>query len=114
MIKEVFFDLLQQYRLDFNFRLSYVLFILFHFANFELALTEMEAIKNEIALSFAEKFVLYLLKSTANERIIQRCESANEKWSIFAINDVINYVSQKTYALNLVIKSFNTVKHQRV
>lgn len=91
MIKEVFFDLLQQYRLDFNFRLSYVLFILFHFANFELALTEMEAIKNEIALSFAEKFVLYLLKSTANERIIQRCESANEKWSIFAINDVINY-----------------------
>lgn len=91
MIKEVFFELLQQYRLDFNFRLSYVLFILFHFANFELALTEMEAIKSEISLSFAEKFVLYLLKSTANERIIQRCENANEKWSILAINDVINY-----------------------
>ena len=91
MVKELYVQYSIEYRYDFKFRLSYILFILFNFGNFELALTEIESVKQSITISFADEFILFILKELANERVIQQSESTSLSWGLSSIINVINY-----------------------
>ncbi len=132
ILREIYLKFYPFYRYNFDFCLSYILFIINKYNNYELALTEIETTKKYTQLNLSQEFLLFLIKDYATESIRRRSEIENKDflkisndyefiennevnknvliWSISNISNVIQYDKLSLKFKNII---FNSIEKKR-
>ena len=104
VIKEIFNDFSHLFHNNFDYNLHYIKFILFNIGNLEMALTEMELIR-EMDLDISQEFILYLLKEYCNDNIVKLSEKSETRfkqevqWSCV---NMLNFLKYDKYCNDLI------------
>ena len=99
IVKELFNQYSARYRDNFNYSLSYIMFLLFDLGNLELALVEIEAAKAYRQNSLSEQFIYFLLKDITNDSFVRLSDFTNtfntslteNNWNVLTMLNVLKY-----------------------